>query len=958
MARAERPLDPGDGPLLRWAADLRKLREKAGSPGYRELARRAHYSAGALSEAASGRKLPSLAVTVAYVQACGGDIAAWERRWRDLSAELAELVETAPQERKAPYVGLSAFQTQDADRFFGRRELVEQVRARVFDTRFVAVVGASGAGKTSLLRAGLLPTITTHAVVVMTPGARPIEECAIALASLTATSPTRLVEDLAVESRALHRFVRHALAGHPAEADLVLVVDQFEEIFTQCPDRGERARFIDLLATATTADNSRLRVVVGVRADFYSHCSRYPHMVDVLQQAQVLVGPMTTPDLREVITRPAIGAGCSVESTLQATLCAEADGRIGVLPLLSHALLETWRRRRGNALTLAGYHETGGITGAVARTAETAYTALTEPQQQWARQLFLRLVALGEGTEDARRRLDRAELDLAHPDADVVLENLAQARLVTLDHDGIEIVHEALIRHWPRLTEWLNHDREGLRVHRQLTDATTVWEGLDRDPGALYRGTRLALARDWSDTAQTHLTPREQAFLEASLAAEAGERVAAQRRTRRLRQLVALLAVLFLLATTATVYAVHTQAAITEQRNAAIAQNVAVDATELFRTKQDLAVQLSVTAHRLAATTETRNSLISTLSTTLINQPHEIYSVDFSRDGRVLATASGDHTVRLWDVTGARVPTELATVPNTTGTVFGVAFSPDGHTLATANQDNNVRLWDITNPRQLTELAAVPNAPNTVYGVGFSPDGHILVTSDFVGHVRLWDITNRQRPTEMATLTGHSSVVYSVTFTPDGHTLATAGEDSTARIWDITNPRNPSELVALNAHTRSAVYGVDFSPDGRTLATAGNDNTARLWDVTTPRTPTELATLNGHTSGLFGVDFSPDGRTLATSGGTTARLWDVTNLRSPTERTVLTGHITGVWSVAFRPDGRALATSGWDRTARVTPTDTDELIARACDHVHSRITPAEWDQYLPGIPYDPPCPSR
>lgn len=549
MPRAERPLDDGDSPLLRFAADLRRLRNEAGSPAYRELSRRAHYSATALSDAAGGRRLPSLPVTLAYVAACGGNTTVWERRWRALAAELAD---PAPRVDAAdtPYVGLAMFQQEDAGRFFGRERLVVELAERVTAQRFVVVVGPSGSGKSSLLRAGLVHHATNNGrrgpIVVMTPGPHPLEECAASLATLVAGTPTAVHRALRADPRGLHRIV---LQAAPAGGEVLVVVDQFEETFTLCRDQDERERFLTVLTTAAQAPNSRTRIVLGLRADFYAHCTHHPELVKALRDGQVLVGPMTTEELRAAITRPALHAGCRVENALVSRIVADATGRPGVLPLVSHALLETWRRRRGTTLTLAGYDAAGGITQSIARTAEAIHTAFTEAQQRWARQLFVRLVTLGEGTEDTRRRLDRSEVDLAEPFHAMVVERLADARLITLDHDSIEITHEALIRSWPRLHTWLTDDRDGLRVHRRLTEAANTWEALGRDPSALYRGTSLAQADQWAAGGVGILSTREKDFLLASRAAQDHDNAVTRRGTRRVRQLLVLLTVLIVLLT-------------------------------------------------------------------------------------------------------------------------------------------------------------------------------------------------------------------------------------------------------------------------------------------------------------------------------------------------------------------------------------------------------------------------
>ncbi len=932
MPRGERPLDADDGVLVRFAADLRALREQAGSPTYRQLSRRAHYSPAALSEAASGRKLPSRAVTLAYVNACGGDVALWEARWRADAAAQATTNgsgDDGGDGQAAPYVGLASFQTTDADRFFGRDRVVADVLARCETRRLVGVFGASGSGKSSLLRAGLTATVERRArarqrhqpVLLFTPGPRPREECAVRLATITSDSVASLVRELSAGPESLHLCVRKALAGWPDTTDLLLVVDQFEELFTLCQDPEERAWLVAALVTATGTETSRTRVVLGVRADFYGHCGRYPELVEALTDAQVLLGSMGPDDLRQAIVQPALDVGCKVETTLVARLVGDAAGQPAALPLVSHALLETWRRRQGITLTLAGYEAAGGIHDAIARTAEDVYTALDGDQQRTAHRIFLRLTALGEGTEDTKRRAHRGEFDTEDPNTRLVVDKLTRARLITVDRNGIEITHEALIRCWPRLRDWLATDRDGRRIHQQFAGAVQVWESLGRDSGVLYRGTLLAVARDWSARGQAELTSREREFLRASIVAQESEHAEARRHTRRLRRLVALLSVLFLLAVSTSVLAVRAQQAATAQRDIALSRQVALEAAALHATNPALAAQLSLAAYRLAPTAQARGGLLSTFATPyatrLVDHTQQVESVAFSPNGHLLATGSDDRTARLWNVTDPHHPVDLATLAGHTQQVESVAFSPNGRLLVTGSDDDTARLWDVTNPRRPVNLAVLTGHTGIVWSVAFSRDGRTLATASRDDTARLWDVTNPHHPVTLAVLTGHTDTVVSVAFSPDGHTLATASDDHTARLWDITDLRHPVSLAILTGHTAHVVT-VAFSPDGHTLATGSLDYTARLWDVSDLRHPVALAVLTGHTGNVRAVAFSPDGRALATaSEDDTVRLWDITDPRQPVSLAILTGHTDFVVSVTFSPTGDTLATGSDDHTARL-----------------------------------------
>jgi WD40 repeat protein len=331
-----------------------------------------------------------------------------------------------------------------------------------------------------------------------------------------------------------------------------------------------------------------------------------------------------------------------------------------------------------------------------------------------------------------------------------------------------------------------------------------------------------------------------------------------------------------------------------------------------------------------------------------------VRSVAFSPDGHTLATASEDQTARLWDVRDAQHPTSLGTRTGHPERVFSVAFSPDGHILATASADKKARLWDLRDPQHPTPLSTLTGHTNGVGSVAFSPDGHTLATASNDRTARLWDIRDAQHPTPLSTLTDHTDIVRSVAFSPDGHTLATASDDTTARLWDVRDPRHPTSLGTLTGHT-NWVESVAFSPEGHTLATASADTTAQLWDVRDPHHPTPLGTLTGHTNYVNSVAFSPDGHTLATaSDDTTARLWDVRDPRHPTSLGTLTGHPGRVFSVAFSPDGHTLATASDDTTARLWDTNVDRVAARICSITPS-ITENEWDHYLPGLAYRPPC---
>lgn len=551
MGRPERPIGSGTGPVGEFAGQLRELRETAGRPSYRELARRSGYSVAVLSEAAGGRRLPTLPVVRCYVRACGGVVGEWEERWRIAAARQRE--EPGEGERSAPYLGLASYTEQHSDLFFGRGSLTRDLLEQLTSGRFLVVFGPSGSGKSSLLRAGLLAAVQRTGqweTMLLTPGNRPVTRLAERLAPLAGMAAGELEGELLAGPRALHTAVAHTL---PEDAEMLLVVDQFEEVFTT-GDPHQSDRFVDALLTGAGSKDSRLRIVLGIRADFYAQCARWPDLFEALRGGQLRVGPMGQEQLREVIVKSAQQSGMTVERGLIATVLAETGTEPGALPLVSHALLETWRHSPPGRLTLSAYTGAGGVQNAIASTAERVYLSCDKTQRQLLRRIFLRLVAVGEDTPDTARRAALREL-VSGTDpstAAAVLEQVARARLVTIDDRAVRLSHEALIRSWPRLAGWLADGREALRVHRRVADAASEWARLGRDPAVLYTGSRLAVAREWAgrDAALTGLTDLEQEFLAASDDTEAAGHAARIHAARRLRRLIAAVAVLLVAVST------------------------------------------------------------------------------------------------------------------------------------------------------------------------------------------------------------------------------------------------------------------------------------------------------------------------------------------------------------------------------------------------------------------------
>ncbi|MEU0568770.1 AAA family ATPase [Nonomuraea sp. NPDC005983] len=880
----------------------------------------------------------------------------------------------APAQDLCPYPGLSPYLEKQTAWFFGREkataDLVRRLAEHYDDPAALLVTGASGSGKTSLLRAGLLPAIARGELgiagsagwprLVLTPSTDPLAALASRLAlvcDIPADELTaRLAGGLTEAAEVWQEIANAAFPDETLPGRLVLVVDQFEEIFTECADRERRLCFIRALHASEPA----ALVVLGMRADFLGRCADHPELARALARP-VVVGPMTASELGAAIERPAATLGLDVEPGLTDLLLKDLGAResgaayeAGRLPLLSHALRMTWQRRESQVLTVASYTSTGGIHGALAHTADRVLDGMDESLRALARPLFLRLVHIGgEGTEDTRRRVPRehllAELPQAADEVGELLECFASdhARLITVDDGLVEITHEALLRAWPTLRSWIDTDRAGLLVEQQLLEAAHRWDLDERDSSGLYRGNRLALTRDWAERAahRASLGPLACAFLDASIQHDSMQRRAARTRGRLRNAAILALTVLLVVSVGLVGMTEYLRRSANAQRDIAEANNLTAKAAQLRQSDPITAMRLSLAAHAIAQTDETRSSLLGSLLQPELSvfTPAMTDYAAYSGDGSTEAVVVGND-IQVWDIGTRRLKTVLRGAARN---VSEIMLNHDGGLLGTNFGDSNETgrssaLWDVTregrslavpsgrirlvaasglvasaageNERlvRLPGLTPIAGLPAGAFRVETDPSGGLAAVTTTDHHVDLYRIgTTATRITRLALRPdGASGSEYGpndLHVSPDGRWVLAIGD---AMLLDTTGMRKARRVKAATGTHEDSVNAGAFTRDGRVMATA-NGWAVQLWDTETLR---ELHRFSYPGFQVTTVGFSRDETALMVGGrGGTLRMVDVRSLTRPTVLHTKAGVAGGpVLGALFSPDGHTVATVAED----------------------------------------------
>jgi WD40 repeat protein len=875
-----------------------------------------------------------------------------------------------------PYRGLLPFGEKDADIFYGRErvtaELTVKVAAQLARGGLVAVTGASGAGKSSLLQAGLMrklaegqqvPGSRDWPRILMTPTADPLTELAGRLAAVSGMQLTAIRDELAKRPDQAHLTVWQAAlsarrglsAPDDGDARLVLIVDQFEQLFTlNTGPEGKAAQQALITALCAAAGNAvgpsrqpPALVVIAVRGDFFDRCADYSELASALREGQFVVGPMTETDLRVAISGPAEAAGLSLGPGLIDTVLSDLGetGRgdaAGVLPLLSQAMALTWEKREDDRLTVRGYSEIGGVACAVQTSAESVYAALSPGRQEMARQILRSMTVAGRDGKLTRRPLTRADLyaelkTAPRAEVDTVLEAFAAARLVVLSGENVEISHDVLLREWSRLRGWLQEDQASLLLHSQLVGDAADWHEHGDDRDYLYRGAHLtavqqAVARWEANPARyPALTPVEHDFLRRSERADT-------RSTRLFRGGVALLAALAVAASIAWGYGLNQQHNANTQRDKAIFNQTSAEAQQLAATNAPLAAQLNLAAYRMQKTADLKSRLISMENTpmpaAMAGNTGPVYSVIFGRalgrsgrNGRLVASGGYSGILRLWDVTApghARLLSQPITGTDGT-TIFALAFSPDGQTLAvslTSGDSNTTQLWNVANPAHPVKLGRPLNTRGAESAaLAFSHAGHLLASAGSDDLIRLWNVAAPASPQPIGTpLIGsaHGGVT-TVAFSQDGDILASGGFDDSIRVWNVAHAAQPVSLGRPAVGGTEPLDSVALSPNGRFLASGDFDGTVRLWTVSHSAAPQPIGPQLTGGDAINSVTFSPNSTLLAAAGYDGAvRLWDIADPAAPQPfGQPLTGGTGTVFWVAFSPDGRTLASGNEDGTIRL-----------------------------------------
>jgi WD40 repeat protein/DNA-binding SARP family transcriptional activator len=830
-----------------------------------------------------------------------------------------------------PYKGLRAFEEADAADFFGRETLTEHLVERLRETRFLAVVGPSGSGKSSVVRAGLVPALRRGAlpgseswrIVEMFPGAYPLEELEATLLRVGDQPPAGLIEQLEDGERGLLRALKRILPADDSE--LVLVIDQLEEVFTLVEGEERRTHFLTILERAVADPRSRLRVVTTLRADFYDRPLLYSGFAELLRDYIEAVVPLMPDEFERAISAPAQRVGATLEPGLLAEMIADVAHEPGALPLLQYALTDLYERRDASVLTRASYHAIGGVSGALAGRAEETYARLNDAAQDAARQLFLRLVTLGEGTEDTRRRVDRGELGAMELDQDAMAEAMdafGTSRLLSFDRDPhtgtptVEVAHEALLREWPRLRRWIDAARDDVRMHRRLVSAAAEWTHSGRDQSFLLRGSHLGQFESWSDESRLTLTELEREFVTTSSAEGRRELLHHQRQNRRLKALVAGIGVLLALAVVAGVVAFLQRQSAKREATVALARQLGYEA--VIEPRIDRAMLLAREAVNLNRSTATEGTLLATLLRSpeaLATFPFPIRSrplaLSVRPDGKTLAVSDSGSEIRIFDTrTRRETHPPIANI----GMGLAVPYSPDGSLLAALRPAGDPSGLALLDARSLEIVRVLPFDPlftlNTTPLDPFeiAPDDRAAFLtfavlkpdrSDGPAYLDDWNVATARR----TTIRLGSDGILGAEYVAAGKRIVTV-TDTQITTWDARTLRR---LRTIRQPVGRDAVVADVSPNGRTVAVGTSFGSVTFVDVATGRlTPGNAA----HSGAVAQLVFSPDGRVMVSTGDDARGIvWDA---RTAQPILTLAGHGAAITGAAFSRDGRTLFTASPD----------------------------------------------
>lgn len=897
--------------------------------GVRQAAKLADIPAATVSDYLRGNTIPQPGGLAAFKRLLGVLGVPEENipRW----CELAERLRTRPGPRPGrddgPYRGLAPFSVEDAGWFFGRDAVSEQILDRL-EHRAVDggpplfVLGSSGAGKSSVIQAGVMAAIRTNEFDVrsgrrwrtklMSPGVAP-------RANLTAC-----LEDLPAGD-----------AQNDAGQGFVLVVDQYEELFTTDVAEAERRWFIETvtdLAGSMWDGYVHVLVILVMRADFFQRASDYPLLAEAMSEGPVVVGAMSTQELSEVVTGPADKGEVKIQHGLLEVLLGEVtrttspdESDAGALPLLSHALRMTWEGRERNQLTVKAYNATGGIRKAVAQTAEQVFIELGSDERALARNIFLRLVHTDDGVPDTRRRVtlnELADFDESRTTR-AVLDRFVRGRLLTVSEDGVQITHEALLSAWPRLETWLNKDREGHTLHRRLAAAARVWTNSGESSDHLYRGSVLESVRDLGTRMAGRITLNtlERGFLNASIDYERQQQSLLRRRVRIRRTLWATAALVVVVLSATVTYAVTQTVANDRERVVTQSRDLAVQADRFRRSDVSLAAQLALVAYEISPTPQARASVLDAaaepLATRMVGPLSVLQAVAVSPTGRYVATAGARGEIRTWDVTNRGRPTAVGRPLQVgAGTLFALTYSPRGDLLLAGGADGKVRVWRTGGDTGMSPAKGIlTGMQNTVYAIAFDPSGRFVAVGSADNTVRLFDLADPDRPVAVGEpLTGFTGYVQSVAFSQDGRLLAGGSADRTVRLWDVADMTRPVVQATLPAAS-GRVYATAFSTDGRTLAVGDSEKAVTLWNVSDPARPAPVgAPFTEATGRINTLAFAPDNELVAIgSSDSSVRIWN----RSTGRVVTVLPHPGPVTDVEFLDGGRRLVTVAADGVTRL-----------------------------------------